>query len=139
MTLKEKVTDLCKKKGITVRELERRAGLKERTIQHWDKSEPSGAKLYAVANVLNVPIEELLSVYSPDLERVAYVLSLQKEIEELRKKIPATNRDGQLGDLEFAVSQASESQRKMIQRILNYSDDQIAAFLLMTQSPPTNQ
>lgn len=63
MTLKDKVVELCKERGMTVRELERKAGLKERTIQHWDESEPSGTKLYYVAKVLNVSVEDLLSVY----------------------------------------------------------------------------
>ena len=85
MNLKEKITVLCRERGITVRELERRAGLKERTVQHWDESEPSGQKLYSVAKVLNVPIEELLSVYNPDMERIAYVEKLRMENEETRE------------------------------------------------------
>ena len=82
MNLKEKIVALCKERGITIRELERRAGLKERTIQHWDESEPSGQKLYSVAQVLDVPVEELLSVYSPELERVANVLKMKKQLDE---------------------------------------------------------
>ena len=85
MNLKEKITALCKERGITVRELERRANLKERTIQHWDESEPSGQKLYSVAKVLNVPIEELLSVYNPDMERIAYIEKLRAENEEAKE------------------------------------------------------
>lgn len=85
VTLKDKVENLCRDRGISVRQLEKIAGLKDRTIQHWDKSEPSGQKIYSVAKALNVPIEELLSVYSPDLERVAYVQKLQMELEELKK------------------------------------------------------
>lgn len=83
MNLKEKITALCKERRITVRELERRAGLKERTIQHWDESDPSGQKLYSVAQVLDVPVEELLSVYNPELERVAYVLNAKKQSDEI--------------------------------------------------------
>ena len=66
-TLKDKVVELCSERGITVRELERRAGLKARTIQHWDESEPSGKKIYAVAKVLGVPVDDLMSVYFDDL------------------------------------------------------------------------
>ena len=70
---------------MSIRQLEKAACLKDRTIQHWDKSEPSGSKLQAVATALNVPIEELLSVYYPDLERIAYTESLLMEIERLKK------------------------------------------------------
>ena len=53
------------------------------------------------------------------------------------KEIPVTNGDGQ--DLEKAVSEASERQKELIQRILKYSDDQVTAFLSITQSPPDDQ
>ncbi len=85
MNLKEKIEQLCNARGISVRALEKMAGLKDRTIQHWDKSEPSVQKALSVANALNVPIEELLMVYSPELERVAYIESTQMELNELKK------------------------------------------------------
>ena len=83
MNLKEKIVALCEEQDITIRELERRAGLKERTIQHWDESDPGSKKLYSVAQVLNVPVEELLSVYNPDLERVAYIQKIKKQADEV--------------------------------------------------------
>ena len=92
MTLKDKVSEICRDRRITMRELERQAGLKERTIQHWDKSQPNGYALYKVSSVLKVPMEELLSVYDPDMERIAYIEKLRAENEEL-KKIPVTNND----------------------------------------------
>ena len=85
MNLKEKIEQLCNARGISVRALEKMAGLKDRTIQHWDKSEPSVQKALSVANALNVPIEELLMVYSHELERVAYIESTQMELNELKK------------------------------------------------------
>lgn len=99
MTLKEKVTDLCKQSGISVRELERRAGLKERTIQHWDESEPSAAKVYAVANALNVPLEELLSVYHPEMDHLAYIESMKN------KEKPATNEGDGLTEAQREFSE----------------------------------
>lgn len=143
MTLKDKVEELSKERGISVREVERRAGLKERVIQHWDKSIPNGISLYKVATVLDVPIEELLSVYDSEWERIAYVLKLQEENDRLKKeikKIPATTEgDGQLGNLELAVSKADDRTRDLIQRILNFSPDQISAFLSITQSSQDDQ
>lgn len=124
MTLKDKITDLCRERNISVRELENRAGLKQRTIQHWDKSEPSALKLYMVAYVLDVRMEELLSVYDPNLpvkEKAAPILESGKNADTIR------------------LSELTDGQKKLIARILNYSDDQISAFLSITQSVPTNQ
>lgn len=59
MTMKEKIQELCRERDISVRQLERMAGLKERTIQHWDDSDPSGNKLSNIALALKIPIEEL--------------------------------------------------------------------------------
>lgn len=104
MTLKDKVVDLCKEKGLTVRELERRAKIGERTIQHWDKSKPDALRLYSVAGVLEVPMEELLSVYDPDLERVSYVQSLRNEIERLKgQKNTAIEIDDGLTDQQIEL------------------------------------
>lgn len=143
MNLKEKVEQLCKNAGITVRELERRAELRPRTIQHWDTSDPSGEKLYRVAKALDVPIEELLSVYVPDLNRVAYIKKLVMENERLKnltdKKEPATIGDGQLSEYETAVLNANERERNIILKILRLPPEQQDAFLTLTQSVPSNQ
>lgn len=124
MTLKDKITDLCRERNISVRELENRAGLKQRTIQHWDKSEPSALKLYMVAYVLDVRMEELLSVYDPNLP--------------VKEKAAPISESGKNADA-IRLSELTDGQKKLIGRILNYSDDQISAFLSITQSVPTNQ
>lgn len=53
------ILDKCQEKKITIAELERQAGLKQRTIYKWDESKPSVEKVLAVANVLDVTVEEL--------------------------------------------------------------------------------
>lgn len=53
------ILDKCQEKKITIAELERQAGLKQRTIYKWDESKPSVEKVLAVANVLGVTVEEL--------------------------------------------------------------------------------
>lgn len=53
------ILDRCQEKKITIAELERQAGLKQRTIYKWDESKPSVDKVLAVANVLGVTVEEL--------------------------------------------------------------------------------
>ena len=86
MNLKEKIEQLCNERGISVRTLEKQAGLKDRTIQHWDRSEPSAQKVHSVANALNVPIEELLSVYNPELERITYIETLKNSSDDLTEE-----------------------------------------------------
>lgn len=82
MTLLDKVAILCGQRKMPLRQLEREAGLKERTIQHWDKSVPSADKVVKVARVLQVPIEELFSVYdeSGDMLRIAKTISEYGEV-----------------------------------------------------------
>ena len=53
------ILDKCQEKKITIAELERQAGLKQRTIYKWDESKPSVEKVLAVANVLGATVEEL--------------------------------------------------------------------------------
>lgn len=74
MTLYDVVAKLCDERKMTMRQLERMAGLRERTIQHWDKSTPSVDKVVAVACALDVPIDDLTSIYSPTERREAKVL-----------------------------------------------------------------
>jgi len=87
MTLKDKVIQLCEERGMTIRQLEREAGLKERTIQHWDKSDPSGEKLYKVANALNVPIEALFAAYDPTWQRIADRIMTMNSVNEIASKL----------------------------------------------------
>ena len=116
MTLKDKVAELCRQQGITIRELERRAGLSERTIQHWDKSEPSGAKLYAVANALNVPIEELLSVYHPELESISYLESLRQD--ELFQELQSLRDDEDFRNLLYGYKNLSPEKVRIMKRFM---------------------
>lgn len=83
MTLMDKIAILCGKRKIPLRQLEREAGLSPRTIQHWDKSTPSADKVARVARVLEVPVEELLSVYDESLLRVSKVVTEYKDTLEL--------------------------------------------------------
>lgn len=82
MTMKEKIQELCRERDISVRQLERMAGLKERTIQHWDDSDPSGNKLSNIALALKIPIEELFTVYDPSWRRIADIEMQKMSVEE---------------------------------------------------------
>lgn len=56
-----KIKELCREQGITVAELERLAGLNQRTMAKWDETMPAADKLARVARVLHTTVEELLA------------------------------------------------------------------------------
>lgn len=55
-----KIKELCREQGITVAELERLAGLNQRTMAKWDETMPAADKLARVAKVLHTTVEALL-------------------------------------------------------------------------------
>ena len=63
--MKQKIFDtiksICKEKGIAVSELERQAGLARGSVYKWNDSSPTVEKLQAVANVLKVNVNKLIS------------------------------------------------------------------------------
>lgn len=61
MELLDRVKLLIDGKGMTVAELERRAGLGNGTLRNWDKSYPSVDKVQRVAKVLNTSIDYLIT------------------------------------------------------------------------------
>ena len=61
MQLKDRVVELAAERGIaSTAALERKAGLGNGTIKHWNDSMPSVDKLIAVANVLGVSVGFIL-------------------------------------------------------------------------------
>lgn len=61
MSLVENLKKTCKSKGITMHELERRAGIAPNSIYKWDKNSPSVNKVNAAAAVLDVKIDDLVN------------------------------------------------------------------------------
>ena len=55
-----KIKDLCKKNGITLRELEVAANLGTNSVYKWGERTPSVDKVQRVASVLGVTMDELL-------------------------------------------------------------------------------
>ena len=56
----EKISNLCKEKGISIAKLEEECGLGNATVRRWDNSIPRLDSVQKVANYLGVPIEDLL-------------------------------------------------------------------------------
>ena len=57
----DKIKEVCKSKGVSVTSVERKAGLSNGTISKWNDVSPTVNKLNAVAKVLKVKIDTLLS------------------------------------------------------------------------------
>lgn len=55
-----RITQLCKERGITKRELEKVLGFGYRTIDNWSRHDPSVTSIAKVAMFFNVSIDELL-------------------------------------------------------------------------------
>ncbi len=55
------IKDLCKERGLSVSSVEKKAGLSNGAISKWNDSSPTVEKLNAVAKVLNVKVDCLLS------------------------------------------------------------------------------
>lgn len=60
MDLLDKIKKIASKQGLSLREVNDRAGLGTRSIYHWKNQTPSIEKVTAVANVLHVPVSELI-------------------------------------------------------------------------------
>lgn len=54
------ISALCKKRGISLAELERQCDLKPRTIYRWDSNTPSVDKVKAVADFFDVTVDSIL-------------------------------------------------------------------------------
>ena len=55
----QRIKDLCREKGITIAELERRCGIGNGIIARWSKSKPSFERLFKVASELETTVEYL--------------------------------------------------------------------------------
>lgn len=61
MRIYDKIKELCEEKGMSIRQLEVLAGLKNGAISKWNDSSPTIKSLKAVADVLKVKVDKLIS------------------------------------------------------------------------------
>ncbi len=61
MGLVERILQLCKEKGYTVAELEKKTSMGERSLYNWARTEPKAIRLLSVADVLGVSTRYLLT------------------------------------------------------------------------------
>ena len=57
----DKMNAICKKKGISLSSVEKQAGLGNGAISKWKESSPTIDNLQAVANVLKIKVDKLIS------------------------------------------------------------------------------
>lgn len=60
MTLLDRIKEISKQRGMSVKDVSKKAGFGERTIYRWDINNPSTEKIKAVADVLGVSVDYLL-------------------------------------------------------------------------------
>lgn len=58
--LYDKIKEICKSKGISVRSVEKEAGLSNGAISKWNDASPTVDKLYSVSKILKVKIDKLI-------------------------------------------------------------------------------
>lgn len=58
--LYNKIKEICKKKGVSVASVEKKAKLKSGAISKWNASSPTVKNLQAVAKELGVKVDDLL-------------------------------------------------------------------------------
>lgn len=59
-TIYKRVIEICKKRGMSIRAVERIAGLGNGTISGWSRCSPTIEKLKAVADALNCTVDDLI-------------------------------------------------------------------------------
>lgn len=61
MTIYDNIKDLAEAKGISIRCLEQKAGIANGVVRKWNEYNPTVKALKAVADVLNVTVDELIA------------------------------------------------------------------------------
>lgn len=59
--LYDKIKKICKEKGLSVALVEKEANLSNGVISKWNNSSPTVKSLKAVADILGVPVDELVT------------------------------------------------------------------------------
>ena len=90
MTIVERIQSKAKEKGITIKELEREAGLSNGIIRRWNDSSPQCNKLLIVANYLQVSLDWLVLGEENTIE-----LSLSKTEQKIINAYRAVSPDKQ--------------------------------------------
>lgn len=58
--LYDKIKEICKKRGVSVASVEKKAGLSNGAISKWNDASPTVDNISAVAKILKVKVDKLL-------------------------------------------------------------------------------
>ena len=84
MLVGTRVKELCQERGISVAQIEREAGIPEKSISKWDKNSPSFDKVLKVIDAFGISTEEFFQVGSDKLRTVENALA------QIKKASPET-------------------------------------------------
>lgn len=87
MSVRERVTELAQKKGISVKKLEEELGLGRGSVHHWGESMPAADKLLKVADYFGVSVDYLLGreAAGQDPDRPDSYDEIRAELDALRR------------------------------------------------------
>ena len=61
MSIIENIKEACRRKGISVKQMEKLAELSEHSVYKWDRNEPGVKRVARAAAVLDTTVDELLN------------------------------------------------------------------------------
>ncbi len=85
----ERIKELCKNRGITLKELETAVGVGNRTIYRWDQNSPSIEKVCAVAEYFGVPVDYIVKGEKPSSSDRVLSYAEARLIDDFRKLDPS--------------------------------------------------
>ncbi len=113
MSVVERISELCKKRGVSLNVLEKETGLGKSTIYRWDESSPAAEKLQKVADYFGVSTDYLLGreIEENDTQNSDYG-SVMEQLEMLHKN----------PKLRVLLSSGSKLDSKGIEAVINIID-----------------
>lgn len=85
----ERIKELCKNRGITLKELETAVGVGNRTIYRWDQNSPSIEKVCAVAEYFGVSVDYVVKGEKPSSSDRLLSYAEARLIDDFRKLDPS--------------------------------------------------
>ena len=85
MDLRPKIRELCKKRGVSLSQVERDCGFASGSISHWDTKMPSVERVGRVADYFNISVDYLMGRQAPSDKGIgisAEYLALARAAEE---------------------------------------------------------
>lgn len=99
-TVKDRVTALCTKNGITAAEVEKKLNLGNGSIDKWKKSKPRASTAAQIAEFFNVSIEYILFGEEPaSTSKLVLTDSLEIDVIEMLRKLDTVSRYVAIGQI----------------------------------------